>query len=101
MDSIKIVTSVSQVNGIDPVEAVLIIFDSKTVGMKAKQRSKYKTIDPKVVPIMTIHVTFFVKGRKSFQVSRTQVPLFLAWAVAIMRSQKCRYAKRQACVALS
>ena len=78
MDSIKIVASVTQVNVIDPVEAVLIIFESETVGMKAKQRSKYKTIDPTVVPIMKIHVTFFVKGRKSFQGSRTQFPLFLA-----------------------
>ena len=50
----KIVSSVTQTNGTYPVEAVLVILDSETVGTKARLKSNYKNIDPKAVPIMRI-----------------------------------------------
>ena len=40
----KFVTSVTQANGTYPVEAILNIFDSKTVGMKGKQKIKTRIL---------------------------------------------------------
>ena len=53
------------------VKAIFAVFDSENVGGTAQQRSKNARINPNAVPITRIQVAFLVKGRKSFQASRT------------------------------
>ena len=69
----NIVSGFTQTNGTYHVEAILVIFDNETFGMKTKLKSRNKNTDPKAVPMMRTQVILLVKGRKSFQASRTPV----------------------------
>ena len=94
------------------IECILVKFDSSKAGETVIANSSYKHLCDKSVPIKKIQVTFQVHGKESFQGSRTQFPLFLAWAVTIHKCQgltvdeivvdmKGRYQHGQAYVALS
>ena len=97
------------------VQVILVKFDSDEVGTSAKDKSVHKTLFPGSVPTGRIEATFSVKNREHVQVSRTQFPVFLCWAVTIhkcqgmtlpeivvdMSREKGRYREGQAYVAFS
>ena len=103
------------VQDLNQIKCILVKFDSHNVGSKAVANSSYKHICKESIPINKIQVTFPVRGKESFQGSRCQFPLFLAWAVTIhkcqgltldeivvdMSKQKGKYHQGQAYVALS
>ena len=62
------------------VTAILVQFDDKTVGEKAKASSQYKSQHPEAVPIYRHGVPF---QHKNITVFRSQFPLVLAWASTI------------------
>ena len=62
------------------VTAILVQFDDKTVGEKAKASSQYKSQHPDAVPIYRHGVPF---QHKNITVFRSQFPLVLAWASTI------------------
>ena len=67
--------------------AVLVKFDNPAVGTSAQSASKYKHIDPSCVPITKVQASFTIRGRSTCRVTRTQIPLFLCWAVTIHKCQ--------------
>ena len=62
------------------VTTILVQFDDKTVGEKAKALSQYKSRYPDAVPIYRHGVPF---QHKNITVFRSQFPLVLAWASTI------------------
>ena len=62
------------------VSSILVRFDDKKVGEKAKASSQYKTRYPDAVPIYRHGVPF---QHKNITVFRSQFPLVLAWASTI------------------
>ena len=62
------------------VTAILVQFDDKTVGEKAKASSQYKSQHPDAVPIFKHGVPF---QHKNITVFRSQFPLVLVWASTI------------------
>ena len=62
------------------VTAILVQFDDKKVGEKAKASSQYKSRYPDAVPIYRHGVPF---QHKNITVFRSQFPLVLAWASTI------------------
>ena len=62
------------------ITAILVQFDDKTVGEKAKGSSQYKSQHPDAVPIFKHGVPF---QHKNITVFRSQFPLVLAWASTI------------------
>ena len=62
------------------VTAILVQFDDKIVGEKAKASSQYKSQYPDAVPIYRHGVPF---QHKNITVFRSQFPLVLAWASTI------------------
>ena len=69
------------------IQAILVQFDNEAIGEEAKKNSKYKNINKNAVPIVESEVSFPVKGATSFNVTRRQFPLTLAWAVTIHKCQ--------------
>ena len=69
------------------IKAILVQFDHESIRHNAKRTSKYKHINRNTVPILPLQVSFNVKGKDSFNATRTQFPLKLAWAVTIHKCQ--------------
>ena len=69
------------------VKAILVGFDNTNVRQEAKSKSLYKHINSEAVPIFKTQAIFPVNGKTSFQASRTQFLLVLAWAVTIYKCQ--------------
>ena len=62
------------------VTAILVLFDDKHVGAKAKALSQYKSQHPDAVPIYRHGVPF---QHKNITIFRSKFPLVLAWASTI------------------
>ena len=69
------------------VKVILVEFDNIDVGQVAKSKSLYRHINSKAAPICKTQAIFPVHGKTSFQASRTQFPLVLAWAITIHKCQ--------------
>ena len=66
---------------------ILVAFDSEHVGKEARYTSVCNSINQNAVPIHQTQATFPVDKKVSFQATRTQFPLTLAWAVTRHKCQ--------------
>ena len=69
------------------MSVILVAFDSEHVGQETRYTSVYNSINQNAVPIHQTQATFPVDKKASFQATRTQFPLTLAWAVTIHKCQ--------------
>ena len=69
------------------ISVILVAFDSEHVGQEARYTSVYNSINQNAVPIHQTQATFPVDKKASFQATRSQFPLTLAWAVTIHKCQ--------------
>ena len=69
------------------ISVILIAFDSEHVGQEARYTSVYNSTNQNAVPIHQTQATFPVDKKASFQATKTQFPLTLAWAVTIHECQ--------------
>ena len=66
---------------------ILVASNSEYVGQEAKYTSVYNSINQNAVPIHQKQATFPVDKKASFQATRRQFSLTLAWAVTIHKCQ--------------
>ena len=69
------------------ISVILVAFDSEHVGQETRYTSVYNSINQNAVPIHWTQVTFPVDKKASFQATRSQFLLTLAWAVTIHKCQ--------------
>ena len=69
------------------MNVILVAFDSEHVGQETRYTSVYNSRNQNAVPIHQTQATFPVHKKTSFQATRTQFPLALAWAVTIHKCQ--------------
>ena len=69
------------------MSVILVAFDSEHVGQEMRHTSVYNSIHENAVPIHHTQATFPIDKKASFQATRTQFPLTLAWAVTIHKCQ--------------
>ncbi len=62
-------------------------FDHPDVGAQSAKNSQYHLAYPNATPIFRAKATFPVHGKSTFQASRMQFPLTLAWGVTIHKVQ--------------
>ena len=69
------------------ISTILVAFHSKHVGQEAVYTSIYHSINQNAVPICQTQATFPIQKKASFQSTRSQFPLTLAWAVTTHKCQ--------------
>ena len=69
------------------MRTILVSFDSKHVGQEAMHTSVYKSTNQNAVPIYKTQATFPIHKKASYQSTRNQFPLTLAWTVTIHKCQ--------------
>ena len=67
--------------------AILVSFDSKNVGQEAVHPSVHISTKQNAVPVYRTQATFLIHKKASYQATRSQFPLRLAWAVTIHKFQ--------------
>ena len=69
------------------MDTILAAFDSEHVGQEAMHTSVYHSINQNAVPIHKTQATFPLHKKATFQATRSQFPLTLAWAVKLHKCQ--------------
>ena len=75
------------------MSVILLAFDSEHVGQETRYTSVYNSRNQNAVPIHQTQATFPVHNKISFQATRTQFPLTLAWAVTIQNIKDLHFLK--------
>ena len=69
------------------MSVILVAFDSEHVGQEIRYTSVYNSRNQNAIPICQTQAAFPVHTKTSFQATRTQFPLTLAWVVTIHKCQ--------------